>query len=185
MNFQPKSLKAFSPRKAPSRDPERSHRIMSRIAIKRFALAIVCVSCTALAEPVFQVPPGFVIRLVAGPPAISFPMFATLDNQGRLYVSESSGNDLYAELKDLVRKCHVRLLEDRDGDGTYERATLFADSLTPSMGLVWRDHKLYVADPPDLVTLEDTDGDGRADKRTVILTGFGHTDNGSLHGLTF
>ena len=51
--------------------------------------------------------------------------------------------------------------------------------------MAWRAGKLYVADPPDLITLEDTDGDGRADKRTVILTGFGHTDNGSLHGLIF
>jgi putative membrane-bound dehydrogenase-like protein len=53
------------------------------------------------------------------------------------------------------------------------------------MGLAWRDGKLYVADPPDLVVLEDADGDGRADRRRVILSGFGHTDNGSLHGLTF
>ena len=53
------------------------------------------------------------------------------------------------------------------------------------MGLVWRDGKLYVADPPDLITLEDVDGDGRADKRTAILGKFGHRDNGSLHGLTF
>src|SRR4029079_8030983 len=45
--------------------------------------------------------------------------------------------------------------------------------------------RLYVADPPDLITLEDTDGDGRADRRRVILSGFGHRDNGSLHGLTF
>jgi putative membrane-bound dehydrogenase-like protein len=56
------------------------------------------------------------------------------------------------------------------------------------MGLAWSAEgggRLYVADPPDLITLEDTDGDGRADKRTVVLTGFGHTDNGSLHGLLF
>jgi putative heme-binding domain-containing protein len=112
-------------------------------------------------------------------------MFAALDNKGRLFVTESSGNDLYKELLDQVRKCRVSLLEDRDGDGIYEKATVFAENLTPSMGLVWREGKLYVADPPDLVTLEDTDGDDRADKRTVVLTGFGHTDNGSLHGLTF
>jgi putative heme-binding domain-containing protein len=53
------------------------------------------------------------------------------------------------------------------------------------MGLAWQAGKLYVADPPDLVALEDTDGDGAADQRTVILTGFGHLDNGSLHGLVF
>jgi glucose/arabinose dehydrogenase len=53
------------------------------------------------------------------------------------------------------------------------------------MGLVWHEHKLYAADPPDLVVFEDSDDDGRADKRATLLTGFGHSDNGSLHGLTF
>jgi len=42
-----------------------------------------------------------------------------------------------------------------------------------------------VADPPEVAALEDTDGDGRADKRTRILGDFGHLDNGSLHGLIF
>jgi hypothetical protein len=41
-----------------------------------------------------QVPPGFTIERVAGPPEISFPMFATLDDTGRLYLTESSGGDL-------------------------------------------------------------------------------------------
>jgi len=155
--------------------------------LKPFAILLVlaCPLPSVLAEPAFQVPAGFTIQRVAGPPAVSFPMFGTLDDKRRLYVTESSGNDLYAELKEQVRKCRVSRLEDRDGDGQYETANVFADNLTPCMGLVWRNGKLYIADPPDLVTLEDTDGDGRADKRTVILTGFGHTDNGSLHGLTF
>ena len=51
------------------------------------------------------------------------------------------------------------------------------------MGIAWRNGKVYIPDPPDLLTYEDHDG-VPAD-RTVILTGFGHTDNGSLHGLTF
>ena len=112
-------------------------------------------------------------------------MFATFDDQGRLFVAESSGLDLYAELTAGTRKCRVSLLEDRDGDGRFEVARVFAEGLVFPMGLAWRDGRLYVADPPDLVTLEDTDGDGRADRRQTILTGFGHTDNGSLHGLSF
>lgn len=132
-----------------------------------------------------RVPPGFSVERVQGPPDLHFPMFATLDDQGRLYVTESSGNDLYAELTQQVRLCRVSLLEDRDGDGRYEHVHVFAENLAPSMGLAWRDGKLYAADPPDLVALEDTDGDGLADHRTVILTGFGHSDNGSLHGLRF
>jgi putative membrane-bound dehydrogenase-like protein len=127
---------------------------------------------------------GFTIEKVAGP-EVAFPMFGALDDRGRLFITESSGGDLYLELQKLARTSKIRLLEDADGDGRYEKSRLFAEGLTPSMGLVWRDGRLYAADPPDLVTLEDTDGDGKADRRTVILTGFGHKDNGSLHGLIF
>lgn len=155
---------------------------------KRLALSflfLVQVFLARAAEPSFTLPAGFTMARVAGPPDIQFPMFACLDEHRRLFVAESSGLDLYAELQKLTRKCRISILEDRDGDGRFERAQVFHDQLVFPMGLVWRDGKLYVADPPDLITLEDTDGDGRADKRTVLLAGFGHTDNGSLHGLTF
>ena len=149
-------------------------------------IAVFVAGCLiAAAEATFKVPSGFHIVRVAGPPQINFPMFATLDDKERLYVTESSGGDLYDELQKLSRTCRISVLEDRDGDGRYEIARIFAEKLTPSMGLVWGNGKLFAADPPDLVIFEDTDGDGRADKRTVVLTGFGHSDNGSLHGLTF
>jgi putative membrane-bound dehydrogenase-like protein len=133
----------------------------------------------------WQAPPGFAVHLAAGEPQIRFPMFATIDDRGRLFVAESSGLDLYKEISAGTRKCQVRLLEDRDGDGQYETATVFADRLVFPMGLAWRHGKLYIADPPDLITLEDTNGDDRADKRTAILSSFGARDNGSLHGLVF
>src|SRR5262249_37460185 len=150
------------------------------------ALATILCGClTVPGGPLLNVPRGFRIERVAGPPEINFPMFGALDDEGRLYVTESSGGDLYAELQKEVRGCRITILEDRDHDGLYESARVFADKLTPSMGLAWHGGRLYAADPPELVALEDTDGDGRADKRTVVLTGFGHSDNGSLHGLTF
>lgn len=132
-----------------------------------------------------HVPPEFRIELAAGEPVIRFPMFACFDDEGRLYVAESSGKDLYAGLKQLTRDCRVSRLEDTDGDGRFEKATVFQDSVTFPMGLAWHEGRLYLADPPNLVALTDTNGDGTADKRDVILTGFGHTDNGSLHGLAF
>jgi len=132
-----------------------------------------------------HVPDGFVIEQVAGEPQVVFPMFACFDDRGRLYVAESSGLDLYEGLQTQTRHCRVRRLEDRDGDGRFESSQVFADQLVFPMGLCWHDGKLYVADPPDLVTFEDRDGDGRAEDRNVILTGFGHADNGSLHGLVF
>ena len=112
-------------------------------------------------------------------------MFAALDDRGRLFVTESSGLDLYRVLQLQTRKCRIRLLEDKDGDGVYETQTIFKDNLVFPMGIAWRDGKLYVPDPPDLLVLEDTDNDGVADKQTKILSSFGHQDNGSLHGITF
>lgn len=148
------------------------------------ALALAGAAPQEAPPPPLRVPPGFSIEKVS-PPEVSFPMFACFDDRGRLYVTESSGEDLYRELQELRRRCRIRVLEDRDGDGRFETSRLFAESLSPSMGLAWRDGKLYAADPPDLVALEDADGDGRADRRTVLQTGFGHKDNGSLHGLVF
>jgi putative membrane-bound dehydrogenase-like protein len=136
--------------------------------------------------PRLRVPPGFVLEKIAGEPDIVFPMFAAFDDRGRLFVTESSGLDLYLELQKLTRKCRISVLEDPDDRGHFRKAHVFADKLVFPMGVAWRDGKLYVPDPPDLVTLEDTDGDGKADRRTVLLADFvGHRDNGSLHGLVF
>jgi len=83
-------------------------------------------------------------------------------------VAESSGADLYAALQNQTRRCRIRLLEDRGPDGRFRTSRIFAQALVFPMGLAWRDGKLYVADPPDLVVFEDTKGEGRADRRTVI-----------------
>ena len=133
----------------------------------------------------FHVPEGFVIERAVDERRVIYPMFAAFDDRGRLYVAESSGGDLYAELTALKKNCRVTLLEDGDGDGHFESSHVFADRLVMPMGLVWRDGKLYLAQGPEAVTLQDVDGDGRADKRTVVLSGFGHSDNGGLHGLIF
>ena len=124
-----------------------------------------------------RVPEGFAVEKLSVPD-LKFPMFACFDDRGRLYVTESSGGDLYLELQKQVRKCRIRRIDGAS-------STVFAEGLVPSMGLAWRDGKLYAADPPDLITLEDTDGDGVADTRAVLLRGFGARDNGSLHGLVF
>ncbi|RPH34807.1 MAG: hypothetical protein EHM91_18020, partial [Planctomycetota bacterium] len=78
----------------------------------------------ALQEP--RVPDGFEIRKAA---ESTYPMFATFDDRGRLYVTESSGGDLYVELQKLVRQCKVRRFEDKDGDGVFETSTVFAEGL--------------------------------------------------------
>lgn len=167
-----------------ARRPVRAALLSSLAALLTLAPGLAAPAASPNA-PELRVPPGFSIRIVAGPPEVRFPMFGAFDDRGRLYIAESSGLDLYAELQKLSRTCRVSVLEDRDGDGQFERVGVFAQQLVFPMGLVWHRGRLYVADPPKLVAFEDTDGDGRADKRTVILGDFGHQDNGSLHGLLF
>src|SRR3954471_8501758 len=136
-------------------------------------LALACLSARAQSAPQPKVPDGFTVERIVPEGTVRFPMFACFDDAGRLFVTESSGLDLYAELSALTRKCRVTLLEDKDGDGRFETSTVFQDQLVMPMGVSWRDGKLYIPDGEDLVTLEDTDDDGRADKRTVVLHGFG------------
>ena len=132
-----------------------------------------------------RVPDGFVVEKVVGPPDLIYPMFAAFDDRGRLFVAESSGGDLWADCNNLVRSSRIRLLEDLDGDGRFETSKIFADGLVPVMGLAWRNGRLFAADPPNIITIEDTTGNGHGDRRTFIAGDFGHQINSGLHGLVF
>ena len=133
--------------------------------------------------PPIDVPPGFVVEVVAAPPLVEHPMMAGFDEQGRLYVADSVGENLPAdELLTKLPNC-VRRLEDTDGDGRFDRSTKFADKMTLPMGALWHAGALYVASPPHIWRLEDTDDDGVADRREVLVSKFGFSGNAaSIHG---
>ncbi len=110
--------------------------------------------------------PALTIELVASEPAVASPVAVAWDELGRLYVVEMTD---YPVAPDGGR---VKRLEDRDGDGRYDHVTVFADKLHwPTGVLPWNGGVLVTA-APDLLFFKDTDGDGRADVRTVMLTGF-------------
>jgi putative membrane-bound dehydrogenase-like protein len=133
-----------------------------------------------------HVPPGFKVEKVAGSGLVSYPMMGTIDEHGRLFLCESSGNSMTTAQMAAKPDYVIRMLEDMDGDGVYDRSTVFADKLTQPAGAVWYREALYVAAPPDLIRLEDTDGDGVADRREVIVTGWHLSANAaSLHGPFF
>ncbi|MEO2045287.1 MAG: PVC-type heme-binding CxxCH protein [Pirellulales bacterium] len=143
----------------------------------------VSADVTSPDQPSFQVPAGFVVEQVAGPPLVKYPMLGCFDEAGRLFVCESAGLNLNAEewLERLPN--FVRMLEDADGDGQFEKSTIFADKMTLPTGAMWHEGALYVASPPSIWRLEDTDGDGVADQRDELITGFkfrGHA--GDVHG---
>ncbi|MBT7916342.1 MAG: c-type cytochrome [Planctomycetaceae bacterium] len=130
-----------------------------------------------------DVPEGFSIELVAGPPLVEHPTFATFDDHGKLYVCNNAGVNLSADDLEAQLPNSINLLEDTDGDGKFDKSTVFADKMTFPMGGVWHEGSLYVASPPNIWRLTDTTGDGIADKRDIIVDRFGFSGNGaSIHG---
>ena len=132
-----------------------------------------------------KVPAGFSIERVASPDLLTYPMFGSFDGQGRLFVFESDGSSPTTE--DMLKNpsYHVRLLEDINGDGIFDKSKIFADSLSFPKGGVFYKGSLYVTASPDLLRFTDTDSDGVADKREVILTGWVLNHNGASLGGPF
>ena len=112
-----------------------------------------------------SIPEGFEIELAAGPPLVERPMIVDADDQGRLYVAESSGSndDVRKQLEE--RPHSILRLADTDGDGRYDERTVFADKMMFPEGVLWHEGSVYVAAPPSIWKLTDTDGDGVADER--------------------
>ena len=107
------------------------------------------------------------IELVAAEPNVVSPVAIAFDADGRLFVAEMLD---YPNARTSGR---IRLLEDRDSNGRYKTATVFADKLPlPNGVLPWKGGVLVTA-APDIWYLSDTNGDGRADEKRVLFTGFG------------
>ncbi|HEX4130940.1 MAG TPA: PVC-type heme-binding CxxCH protein [Pirellulales bacterium] len=128
----------------------------------------------------FHVRDGFRMELIAVEPLLADPVAAAYDADGRAWVVEMSDypyTDKSTDAKNVERTGDaplgkVRVLKDTDGDGVLDRSTLFADGLSWPTGIALFDGGAFVAGTPDLVYLKDTNGDGRADVRRTVFTGF-------------
>jgi putative membrane-bound dehydrogenase-like protein len=125
---------------------------------------------TSLNGHVFTLPDGFEIELVAGPPLVNRPITGSFDELGRLYVSDSSGSNDPVKKQVVERPHRILRLEDTDGNGRFDRHTVFADKMMFPEGTMWLDGSLYVSGPPTIWKLTDTNGDGVADRREAWLT---------------
>ena len=157
---------------------------LTRISVLScLSLIVLSLNTVIHAEEMPRVPAGFTIERVTNSELTKYPMMAGFDDRGRLFIAESSGENTRAPQLIKEPKSMIRMLEDLDGDGRFDKSTVFADKLTLPMGALWHDGSLYVASPPNIWKLTDHDDDGVADERKIIVDSFGFSGNAaSIHG---
>jgi putative heme-binding domain-containing protein len=138
--------------------------------------------------PHFDLDPSLEISLWAESPMLGKPTQMAWDSEGRLWVACTP---IYPQ---ILPGAHpddkVVILEDTDRDGKADKSTVFADDLlipsSVAVDLVFKSgtkgskpqlvNAAYVGASTELLHLLDTNGDGKADERRVVLSGFGTED---------
>ena len=134
-----------------------------------------------------RVRPGFAVELMASEPLVRDPIAFDWGADGRLWVVEMGDYPLGADGKGKPGGT-IKVLEDTDGDGRYDKSATFLENLSFPTGVTpWR-KGVIVACAPEIFYAEDTDGDGVADVRRTLFTGFiegnpQHRVNGFDYGL--
>jgi putative heme-binding domain-containing protein len=130
----------------------------------------------------FHLPEEFDIELVAAEPQIHKPLNIAFDDRGRLWVTETLEYPFPAA-EGTTPRDGVKILEDFQPDGRAATVRTFADGLNIPIGILPlpSTRAALVHSIPNILRLEDTDGDGRADRREVLYASFGFKDT---HGMT-
>ncbi len=134
-----------------------------------------------------RVRPGFTVELMAHEPMVMDPVAFQWGPDGKLWVAEMADypNGMDGRGSPGGR---VRFLEDTNDDGQYDKSTLFLDKVPFPNGVHPWKNGILVSAAPDIFFAADTDGDGQADVREVLYTGFTegnqqHRVNGFTWGL--
>ncbi|HJT31135.1 MAG TPA: PVC-type heme-binding CxxCH protein [Pirellulales bacterium] len=156
--------------------------VVSLPAAKRDEAALPRVAPKEPAEALktFETLDGFRMKLLAAEPLVTDPVAMAYDENGLAYVVEMSDypytdkstDQPFVERTGDLPLGRVRVLEDTDGDGDFDRSTIFARDLSWPTGLAFWKGGVFVAATPDVWYLKDTDGDRRADVRRKVFSGF-------------
>lgn len=126
----------------------------------------------------FKLPEGFEIELYASEPDIGKPINLTFDAKGRMWVTQSYEYPFPAAPGKGSDR--ITILEDTDGDGKADRFTNFSDTLNIPIGIFPVSDGAVAYSIPNVYRFTDSNGDGKADSRKVLLGPFQHRDT---HGM--
>lgn len=125
----------------------------------------------------------FHLEVVAAEPDVTDPIDAAFDENGRMYVVEMNDYPFLPEQRAKKYKDQrpetwgrIRLLEDTDDDGRMDKSTVFAEKLRWPQSVCCYNGGVFVISTPNLLYFKDTDGDGVADVREVVIVGFNHSN---------
>jgi putative membrane-bound dehydrogenase-like protein len=120
----------------------------------------------------FTVAKGFRIEQAACEPVVADPVAMAFDENGRLFVVEMRD---YSE-DDDKNLGRVRMLVDADGDGRFEKSTVYADGLSWPTAIACYDGGVFVGAAPHIYYIKDHSGDGKADRQRIVITGFARSN---------
>lgn len=118
----------------------------------------------------FELVEGFTIEVFASEPNVMDPVEMVFDEQGNVYVVEMG--DYPYKPESGRGKGKIRILKDEDGDGVIDHSAIFAEGLPDATSILPWEGGLIVTSAPDILYLKDTTGDGIADTKEVLFTGF-------------
>ncbi|MCA8989201.1 MAG: alpha/beta fold hydrolase, partial [Planctomycetaceae bacterium] len=120
----------------------------------------------------FEVLHGFRMDQTAAEPLVNDPVAMSFDEDGRLFVVEMRG---YSEQYEEVLG-QIRVLKDQDGDGHFDVSHVLAEGLSWPTAILTYKGGVFVGAAPHIYYLKDTTGDGKADVRKIVFTGFGKSN---------
>ncbi len=120
----------------------------------------------------FRVSEDFHVELFASEPNVVDPADMAFDENGKIYVAEMIDYPDDPPHRQATACSRIVMLEDRNGDGRIDHSTIFADNLLEVSGLMpWKGGLIFTT-APEMLYLKDTNGDGKADLRQVLYSGF-------------
>src|SRR6266478_9458921 len=103
--------------------------------------------------------PGYRLQLIAAEPLVHDPVAMSIDPDGRLWVCEMRGFMPNIDRKgELDPVGTVSVLEDSDGDGVFDKSTVFVNGLVLPRAVCWTTDGLLVAENGHIWLCRDSHG---------------------------